>query len=102
MAILAGWHAYGEREGSPYRALSPRLSAPDGVTPTGGWTRPRPSSLDRESGAPRYEGELVFRHGVSATDPSRLAELTCELDFQVCDEAVCHPPRTLELSLQGP
>jgi len=101
VAILEGWHAYGEREGSPYRALSPRLSVPDGVTPTGGWTRPRPSSLDRKSGAPRYEGELVFRHGISATDPSRLAELTCELDFQVCDEAVCHPPRTLELSLRG-
>ncbi|MCP3918829.1 MAG: hypothetical protein GY711_25050 [bacterium] len=104
LKLRDGWHVYADTpDGAPYPATEPALSLPEGGRVVTGWsTRTAAHPATDDSGANWFVGEVTFTCEVEVAEPTDPLEVSME--FQVCDDQVCLPPKTLtvELALAAP
>ena len=82
---------------SPFIPTSLKLTLPDGLKSTGDWTGPSPER-DKD-GVEIYTGAAVFRRALKAdagAAPKRYS-IGVELEYQVCNNEMCYPPKKVEL-----
>jgi DsbC/DsbD-like thiol-disulfide interchange protein len=90
-----GWHIYGTDAGEFGIPMKLELQLPPGFEADGEWQMPRTKAYTDANGPSQiYEGEVVFRRTIRATDAADAgsAEIKCEFLWQACDANVCQPP----------
>lgn len=97
----SGWHSYlHTADGSAYLPTRLELTLPDGWNPVGGWSAPTGTPLPGEPGTSMATGDAVWlrRVRIGADAAAGAAELGVKLGYMVCDDAVCLPPETLQVT----
>jgi hypothetical protein len=96
--ILADFHIYGmDPKVSPFIPTSLKLTLPDGLESTGDWTGPSPER-DKD-GVEIYTGAAVFQRALKARAGAvpKKYSIGVELEYQVCNNEMCYPPKKVEL-----
>jgi hypothetical protein len=95
--VLAGFHIYGmDPKVSPFIPTSLKLTLPEGLESTSDWSRPIPER-DKD-GVEIYTDAAVFRKTLKAAAPAeKKYSIAVELEYQVCNNEMCYPPKKVEL-----
>jgi hypothetical protein len=96
--ILSDYHIYGmDPKVSPFIPTTLKLTLPDGLEAAGEWTGPSPER--DKAGVEIYTGTAVFRRAVkaSAGGVPKKCSIGVELEYQVCNNDMCYPPKKVEL-----
>ncbi len=97
--ILAGCHIYGmDPKVSPFIPTTLKLTLPDGLEAAGDWTGPSPER--DQAGVEIYTGAAVFRRALQARAGAapKKCSIGVELEYQVCNDEMCYPPKKVELN----
>lgn len=96
--IFSGFHIYGmDPKVSPFIPTALKLTLPDGLVADGDWKGPSPEH-DKD-GVEIYTGAAVFRKALkaNATAAPKKYSLGVELEYEVCNNEMCYPPKKVEL-----
>jgi hypothetical protein len=96
--ILSDFHIYGmDRKVSPFIPTSIKMTLPDGLETAGDWAGPSPAR--DKAGVEIYTGAAVFRRALRARAGAapKKCSFGVELEYQVCNDDMCYPPRKVEL-----
>lgn len=102
--VHKGWHAYGDApKESPYVALELQASLPKGVELDGAWQRPAGVPDPATKGLTLLSGSFEYRCSVTVDDRTPSGQkASVTLEYQVCDEHKCLPPRSIEIGASVP
>jgi hypothetical protein len=96
---IAGAHYLhaAKNPGEPWVPLAVNASLPDGVEFLGDWQLPPPEKGHGD--ALVYRNSILLRRTlrVRLKTPPRVFRVSGEFRYQVCNDEVCWPPRTIEL-----
>jgi thiol:disulfide interchange protein len=101
-SIEGGWHMYSITQGAG-GPIPTRISLADGPFKMSGVSGPRPAiTMDPNFGinTETYSGGAVFslRFAVAAGTPEGPQTLNASIRYQVCNDTVCLPPKTVKLA----
>jgi hypothetical protein len=97
--ILPGFHIYGmDPKVSPFIPTTLKLTLPDGLETAGDWTGPNPER--DQAGVEIHTGAAVFRRALRARAGAapKKCSIGVELEYQVCNDEMCYPPKKVELN----
>ena len=91
--IHPGYHIYAAvADSDPYVVTTVEFRLPEGVKAVGDLQRPSAKTYN-SAGTMIYEDTIEFRQEVSGT-----GFITCILNFQCCNDQICMPPTTIEVT----
>jgi DsbC/DsbD-like thiol-disulfide interchange protein len=96
--IFPDFHIYGmDPKVSPFLPTALKLTRPDGLEAAGDWTGPSPQQ--NQAGVDIYTGAAVFRRTLQARAGAapKKCSIRVELEYQVCNNEMCYPPKKVEL-----
>lgn len=100
LQIAPGWHAYANTlPGSPYSGTVVKLELPEEVEAIGQWDKPLALPDIKNPQQTTYSGTVVFSHKVRLKPGSSKANLTVQINYQVCDDQKCLPQATIKKSV---
>jgi len=97
--IADGHHIYGANPKSKtFTGTSVSLELPDGIESVADWTAPTPSVAP--DGEPVYTNSVTFSRTLKLNGAAASGALSLkgELRFQVCDDQLCWPPKTIAIA----
>ena len=91
--IHSGYHIYAAvADSDPYVVTTVEFRLPEGIKAVGDLQRPSAKTYNN-AGTMIYEDTIEFRQEVSGT-----GSVTCILNFQCCNDQICMPPTTIEVT----
>ena len=97
--IKRDWHLYADAGSSGSTEVAVKLELPQGVTTDGDWQRPSGEMSFKSPDQIHYKGSVVFNRSLEIA-PDSSGEINVEISYQVCNERMCLPPMTENLSVQ--
>ena len=98
--IEPDWHVYATvPKGSPLRVTRIKLNLPDGVEAVGDWVKPQSQPSLKDLNSTIYMGSATFVRRLKAAVASKGETIDVEVDYQVCNQQFCLPPKSVKKSV---
>jgi DsbC/DsbD-like thiol-disulfide interchange protein len=98
LTIADAWYVYRTAGSEGQRKLVLQLTLPPGLEAVGGWVWPTAQTVQEVRAVQIYTGTPAFTQRLRVGTATGEVPVTMSVSYQACNQEMCGPPTTLDLS----